>query len=195
MELTPQELSDVQTSITSRRFLPLWIIQCGFMMGPIFFAIVVYAVYRDQAVNPPHPETGILDLMSILTWVTVGLTGVSSFFVFLTYRFPGCMRWVSARKNIMKTAQPTRNTDTAPEALLFQNLIVRIILRLAILEAPAMFGLAVFLVGVQTGGLYNQPDFWLNALPTAVFFFYTLATLPTKDSVLTQQQQIHETWT
>jgi hypothetical protein len=193
MESSPVNLNDIQTYVTRQRLLPLWIIQGGFMLGQIFFGMAVYLVYRDHALNPPLPESGTRDVMFVLTWVTVGLTAVNSFLVFLTYRFPKSLQWISIRKRNLTGAPSTGDIDDSnPAAQLFRNLIGRIILRLAMLEMPAVFGLAVCLLGVQTGVLNEQPDFWFNTLPTLFLFYYILATVPIRDRVLAQLEHINE---
>jgi hypothetical protein len=57
------------------------------------------------------------------------------------------------------------------------------IIRLALLEGAAFFGLAVVLIAKMTGVVAAAPVYWLNALSAVIFIGFVMFTLPTRDTI------------
>ena len=58
------------------------------------------------------------------------------------------------------------------------------IIRLAMMEAPALFGIVICLLAVFGEGLDDQPVYWLNLASVVLFLFYLAASFPTRERVL-----------
>jgi hypothetical protein len=58
-----------------------------------------------------------------------------------------------------------------------------VIVRLALLEAAALFGLVILLVAAFNHVLAEVPEFWGNGLSAAAFIVYALVTFPTRSRV------------
>jgi len=63
------------------------------------------------------------------------------------------------------------------------------IIRLAILEGSALFGVAVCLVAVTSGALESSPEYWLNALPVLVLLIASQLTFPTEERLARMFEQ------
>ena len=59
-----------------------------------------------------------------------------------------------------------------------------IVVRLAMYESAAMFGLVVCLLGVLTGVIYQNAIYWLNAITALVLFVFIVKTFPNRDRLL-----------
>lgn len=57
------------------------------------------------------------------------------------------------------------------------------VLRLALLEGPALFGAVICLLAVQPGVAEQVPLVWLNATSTFVLLFVVVVTFPTRERV------------
>ena len=58
------------------------------------------------------------------------------------------------------------------------------ILRVALLEAPALFGLVLCLLASMSGRLEEQPAYWLNGLSAVVFLLFVAVSFPTRHRVM-----------
>lgn len=58
------------------------------------------------------------------------------------------------------------------------------ILRIAMFEAPALFGLVICLLGVMSGTIHGQPLYWLNAISAAVLIVFVAVTFPTREQMM-----------
>ena len=61
---------------------------------------------------------------------------------------------------------------------------VTFLIRSALLESAALFGLVVCLLGINNGILAEQPIYWLNAASAGLFLLFLIGTLPTRDRLM-----------
>jgi hypothetical protein len=60
------------------------------------------------------------------------------------------------------------------------------ILRLALLEASALFGIVVVLLAAGAGRLQTRPGLWWNAVPLGALIVTALLTVPSRERFLRQ---------
>jgi len=65
----------------------------------------------------------------------------------------------------------------------FHRLRATIILRLAMVEAPAWFGVVICLFAGIRGGLAHDPVYWLNFASTLVLVIFAVKTFPSRSRV------------
>ena len=91
---------------------------------------------------------------------------------------------------------PDQATSTAdPDGLMkrFSWLFTARIVRLALLELPAVFGAIVCFLARQHGQTGQHPAIWLNLIPTGIFLAYGVVSFPTRqriDEILHGQMQL-----
>jgi hypothetical protein len=89
---------------------------------------------------------------------------------------------------ILLRARPADAAPATPASDPATWFLVRIrtaeILRLALLEAPALFGLVVCVLAAFNGVLHAHPVYWLNALPAVVLIAYATLNFPTLDRLV-----------
>ena len=77
--------------------------------------------------------------------------------------------------------------DPAKRAVV--TLRMALVLRLALLEAVALFGIVVCYLAVLTGTLHESPLYWLNGLPAVLLALHTLLSFPTRDRMESALQE------
>jgi hypothetical protein len=85
----------------------------------------------------------------------------------------------------MATQRSSRGIPSLDQPALYVSVIrAAWILRLALQEGPAMFGLVICVLGVTGGQMDEQPLYWLNSLTTVLFLITAVMTIPSRERVL-----------
>ncbi len=188
METQPN-IEDIQKTITPQNLMPLKIIYLALFLGQIIFAVIIFIIHLSYTEYPQLSQAGAINLMNILT-IAVGFVALLCYFLFfLTHRFLKILINLSNRQNFSASDRITSINSTSASVLLMKLKVI-LIVRLALLEMPAFFGLVVILVGILNGAIYQQMDFLINALPLAIFILYVLNNFPTQERVYAQLEQI-----
>lgn len=172
---------EFQRALTSQVMLPLQVIHGAVAGSVIVFAAAV--VFVASTTTPPADPQSVasLDLLMMIH----GLVAV------------GC--YLSARmifdRQLRKTYEPSSvqtGTGVSPEegaAHALQLLRTAVIIRLALIEAPAVIGLVICLVAALQGVLTDYPRYWINAVPAIILIFFVAATFPTSDRLTSIMQK------
>jgi len=183
--------SDIESYITPQRLRPLWIVQFGLILGPIFFAIVIFIIHSMQASYHQLPQSEMMELMMRFSWINIYVSAGCFLLVTLTFQFPDVLFRISPQNGRLHLYRDSRTGhETNPVCLLMSKLNIRILFRLALLEIPAMIGLVICLIGVQSGVVYEEQAFFVNAVPAIVFVIYAISTVPTRDRVIAKLEQL-----
>jgi hypothetical protein len=152
------------------------ILQGAFSLGVAMFALVIGVFYLTAAAQMVRMDATIFPIFSgvhafvaLSCWV-VGLSAPS-----LVARL--------APSGLIRGVGTALEGSSAAERILAQ-IRTAFILRLALLQGPALFGLVICLLGSKDGTLREKPIFWLNGLSAALFLAYSLATFPTRDRAM-----------
>jgi hypothetical protein len=136
----------------------LQIIHLGLASGVLLFTALVVILTMQQPANPAADPT----LARMLTLVH----GV----LFLTA--------LLLSRILYHRLLPTPDLDEAAQVARFRT--ARIV-RLAVLEGAALFGLVTCLLLGQSGLIQAQPVYWLNLLSTGFFLAFIALTFPRQD--------------
>jgi predicted PurR-regulated permease PerM len=138
------------------------------IMGVVAFAMVVGVVHVQQAGSEDVATD--LELARILSMVNA-LLFLSSFPLAVLFHRrtvdSSIRRWLGGGSIQRVTSAIRRAT----------------LVRGALLEVSALFGLVVCLLGTIGGWIADNPGFWLNSATAGVFVLYGLANLPTRDRI------------
>ncbi len=175
METLPQlQLSEFQRALTPQRLLVSKVIAFALFMGvTLFLGIVLFLYTRNEAAETP--EDSLLSLLSLAH-------GVS--FVVFTFIANSMYRMFVTPKGLNKPAEPPEGIspgEFTPELRCQMRIFMGFVLRSAIMEGMAMFGVIICLLGVMEGQIHLQPVYWLNLLSYIFFVMVMLWTFPTKE--------------
>lgn len=167
-------MAEFQSALTNDKVRALQILQGMLTMGVFVFAAVVAGLFFTQQ-PPENPAPDGINVSMFLTWTH--LVFAVTIYVLVAVVWP----------MIAFSSQKTAEADSGDKviAILQQGMI----LRLAMLEGAALFGLVVCLLSVFNGSLYQQPLIWINLVSAAVMIAVSGATFPTRDRL----QKIFET--
>jgi hypothetical protein len=151
------------------------ILQAALVSGPTLFAAGLLAFFFFT-VQPPTPALQAVQTMDRLSVAHVGFTIVAYLLAPLLFS-----------RVMTGTRLDPGGDSTTPDELARQALLLlrtAIIVRLAVLEGAAFFGIAVCVLGVSGGVLYTNSTHWLNLGSTLLLVLFGFLTFPTRDGLL-----------
>ncbi|MBM4169656.1 MAG: hypothetical protein FJ215_10970 [Ignavibacteria bacterium] len=170
---TPLPLEAFKAGLTSQHVMTQKIIHGALAAGPLVFLAVVLLIYSGSEPRLSTPDDAelleILSLFHLLFFITTLVAGP------LLAR-----KRLGARLAETETPaeQPQTNSDVeAVVARIRESLIVRV----ALFEGAAFFGLAIIMIAAVSGALHALDWVWINGLSTLVMVAYVVATFPTRD--------------
>lgn len=155
-----------EQALTSQKIATLRIISAALASGILLFALVViYFTFTTQADSPDG--TDILLLLS-------GVHGLMALTIYavapLIYR------------KVLNSFRPeSALTGEALAAEVIQKIMSAHMVRMAMYEGPALFGLVVCFLSVQWGHIPSQPEFLLNGITAVFFLLMTATTFPSRE--------------
>lgn len=141
------------------------VVHLALTLGPVAFLGVVVYLWSVTTPGDQPPKRELLDLLSLvhagllLTLVPLGLLVLPKILL------GRAVRGASGAHFALRVA-------TAVEGAC--------ILRMALVEGPALFGTVVVLLAVLQGALQEQPLYWANTASTAVLLVASVLAFPTR---------------
>ena len=174
-------MQGVLPTISPQQVRIFQIIQSGLATGATLFGVVVLIVYQQQGSNQSASSEG-QDVVSILSFDT-GIISLACYGAAL----------IVPRLRILFVAGRARQHQESVLPAPLQILLRQTIFRLALLEAPAFYGLTVSLVAIHTGGMDRFPEYALNAIPLFILLLVCFSTFPTTDCLDVQMEELNHT--
>jgi hypothetical protein len=169
--------ADFQAILTPEQIRVSQIVQAALALGVVFFGVVVVYLYTAIAPGPADEAPTALQTVQILSFGHAGLA------IVLYVTVPMLENIVFSAKRF-ETIRARSNAPSPADACL-ELIRTASIIRLALYEAVAFFGLVVCILAATTQVLHTYPIYWLN-MSTAVFLVvYSLTTFPNRDRLLT----------
>jgi hypothetical protein len=85
-------------------------------------------------------------------------------------------------------SQPVGGQDGSVSASVGDRFVVKLrvaqIVRLALFEGVAFFGLIICLLAVLNGVIYSHTEYWIAALPALILLLLVATTFPTKERIV-----------
>jgi hypothetical protein len=157
--------------IQPEQLRPLQIIHFALAAGVFVFLVVTMFLPGSPVLLRP----GVDDVLTILSMVHV-IAFISAFAIGL-FMYESQLR----RDRLQSMGQGLSEQAARDQVL---GLLRRVtIVRLALLEGAAFFGLAVVLIAKMTGVANEAPVYWLNALSAVIFIGFVMFTFPTRDKI------------
>jgi len=165
---------DFQKVLTPTNVKGLQIIHIALVLGIFFFAGMVAFLSVSFSKTGTQSGTSIVRMLSYAHLMTALILYVLSNRIYnraLEAQRPmdSSLAGQSAEESRLKLAER-----------FFQSIRTAVIIRLALLEGVALFGLTICLIASTWGVIQIQPIYWLNALSSLAFIVYAIGNLPTK---------------
>lgn len=164
---TTQQLSEHEfaSRLTPETVRTFQIIQTALMAGATMFLLVIVMLHVQQGPGEAM-GTETADMLSIIHTV----------FALSTF---------GASRIIFEKMFDQQMIINAPDPYTTSLNIIRsaLLVRLALMEGAAFFGLAVCIIAVTGGITQTEPVYFLNAASYALFILIGLQTFPTKESL------------
>jgi hypothetical protein len=158
--------AELEAAITPAVLLRARLVQSALTLGPLLFFVVTAGVAAGPQVSGGASD----DLLTVLSMVNAGLVfaALGAGMVVLT-----------------RLREAGLERATSPEQMV--AVVSRMaILRLALLEASALFGIVVVLLAAGAGRLQTRPGLWWNAVPLVALIVTALLTVPSRARFLAQ---------
>jgi hypothetical protein len=175
---------DLERHLDPARVRTLQILQIALTVGPLLFAGVIALVYFTQPVPPEaKPPGGDESITNIL------LAGLGALVLAVLSMAAMLGRlWVKPAR-LARLLEQAAGPQQVTAALL-QDQFQFTLLRLALSEGLAVFGLVIVLVAVIHHSLASEPQAWLGAVPLVIHLFVSVVTFFDRASLA---ERIHTT--
>jgi len=160
-------VDDIHQSLSGAYIKSLQVFHFAFAMGVLVLFFVVLFTYLQ---SPPVPDTGDTSLMDLLT------------FAHLVYALAAYGGSVLVHRSIVSHALADGVRMYSAERAL-AGLRTASVVRLAILEAVAFFGLVVLFLSIQQGTLQVNPSYWVNLTSTVVLLAFVGWSFPSREKL------------
>jgi hypothetical protein len=169
--------SQFEAVLTDANVRQIQIIQAALGLGVFTFGIVIAVLYTTATAVPTREDIELIQMLTLGHLVI--LSGGAAMASILFRNFFSERQLAAAAKRTVRDSRGQTLTDPASKAL--AHVRSAIVLRLAVLEAPALFGLVICFLMVTNGAATVAPMYLLNALSAAGFIVYIATTFPNKD--------------
>jgi len=169
----------------------LTILQLAMTAGVILFLLVVVVLHVAREAGPVDSTMArtaqILSVVHVAT--AVGCWGMA-FFLYNALLRAGNRAAVDEPRDEHSDENTKTDSQARHSFLALRNATM---VRLALLEAAAIFGLVVLLIAALCGVLGKQPLYWVNLVSPVFFIAFAFLTLPSEDRVIEKLRQVtHE---
>ena len=179
--------AEFASQLTPQRLRTGMLVQAALGLGPLFFSAIVLLIAFSNQSNGVDAEA--LDLLKTLTIANLAMSIVLGSAGHLLYRSRFTPRRLeSAFLDELLDRQGHPIAATSPEkAITFIR--TAMLLRTALSEASAFFGITVLMIASTHGLLLTVSWLWVNVVPVVMLWTLTASTFPTSNTM----QRIFET--
>jgi hypothetical protein len=172
-------ITEFRTALTPERVRVGMIIQATLAGGALLFFFAVLAIGSLR--RPGDSREIDLDMLTTMTMVCIIFflaDAAIGYFLYHAQFKPDRLEKAYSSDLLDKDGNtiPASPADKAVSIIRTSMLI-----RTALLEGAAFFGLATLMVGAQQGAFSTVPWIWINALPLLVLLLWVMMTFPTSN--------------
>ena len=183
-EITQLSSADLEMSISNQDIRISQVIAGAMFIGVFAFCAIVFFMYSktDPSLIPEEVTDG--SPVPLFSLILIGLTIIMYFLAF------NLLRIIHSPEKLKSILSGPMNGPNGPITDTVQKLIalnrIRMIIRLAMLEGVALFGVVALFIAVQDGTIYTDQKYWGLLIPAGLFFLYIYANFPFKQRVIDQ---------
>lgn len=167
--------SDFKNSLTEKDLIPLKIIMGVLNGGVLVFFLIALFVFSDGHTNE-IPDDMDFQMANILL-VALAVITMSTFFLSKIIPEKVLNPEGLVAKNLLNSAKENKLKLIA---LLSNYYIVK----MALMEAPALFGVVILFLTSMSGLIHHYSIVWLSILPLVMMLAYTVTNFPNKVKVI-----------
>jgi len=178
----PLQLAAFQSVIEKRVVIFQIIAGVLFLGVTLFLGIVLFLYSQNSGVEDSY-QTSELGILSLLSTIHIGVACICYIVAYFVY-----CSFTSLKGLAKRIASPPPNmnpVEMTPELCASGSIFTAYLMRAALLEGPAMFGVIVCLLGVLNGEIRTEPIYWFNLFSYCIFGVVTLWTFPTRERLET----------
>ncbi len=171
-------MADLKSKLSNQAVLVFQLITGSILFGATMFLGFIVFMYNTAAPSEA-PGTETVEMMNLLSLIH-GAVFVGGM---IASRFLFDMMFSSARIESAVNGWKLARLSAAAEKYLA---VMRsaVIIKMALLEMPAFFGLVVCFIGVTNGVLKVESIYWANLISYAALVFLLLKNFPTKERLI-----------
>jgi hypothetical protein len=163
----------MESAMTPEYLRALGVIHMAVSAGPIIFAVaVVFVMSVTREITPVAQDIVLMNVLSLANLLIMASAWFVGTFVFQRL----CSNW--------RTVEEGENGQNTQVQRALGSMRNGLVVRLAMIEASAIFGIAVCLIGVMRGVLPKESMYWFNMAPLAVLFGYSITNFPSKSKII-----------
>ncbi|MBX7153210.1 ATP synthase F0 subunit C [bacterium] len=180
--LSEVTLQEFQSKLTDAHIKTLQIIQAALGVGVTAFLGVVVFLYTAQPEYDQRMADQNLDLIKILTLIHALMA--ATLYYGSTFIYNMQFTESKLREAVSKTFNDEKGQPiTDPVFKCMVVIRTAMILRLAMLESSALFGLVICLLAVTNGVMHHYPEYWLNLITAALFLSLVVMLFPNRERI------------
>jgi hypothetical protein len=171
METTENlDFEGFQKALTPQHLLTFRVIYIALLLGvSLFLGIVLFMTYStSEESKKPQGALGILTVVHVVLASSVYLVSIVLF------------RYMTGLAFFRKRKVASVHQDTSLEHRYLIAVFSAYIIRVALFEGPALFGVIVCLLGATEGTIQQNPIYWLNLFSYAILAILIIYTFPTR---------------
>jgi hypothetical protein len=165
--MPPINLNENVRALDGPRLRVLQVIPPAVAAAVLIACAAAVGLHATRAADAPAATYDDLTLISLLSLVHLVLAATAWGLAFLLYH--------------RLLVRPSDTTPTVDGCL--ASIRTATIVRLSILEAPALFGALICIIASQRGVLDAEPFYWLNLASAAGLLAAVVLTFPTRDRI------------
>jgi F0F1-type ATP synthase membrane subunit c/vacuolar-type H+-ATPase subunit K len=141
--------------------------------GLFIFAMIIFFVYNTNSATSSEVDSSDVELVQMLSIVHVLLALVM--YVVAPLR----------EKAVLKKMLSTPAQISSPAEHCFNSIRNALVIRLAMYEGAALFGLVVCFLAVNNYVIFAEPIYWFNAASSIVVIAYISIAIPNQERLTT----------
>jgi hypothetical protein len=178
--LTEVSQKDFEATLLPGDVRMLQIAQIVLAMGIVVFAVVVVVLPTTRAPQAGEPDFQMAQVLSLVTAILTVTSWALAAFIPGVFLSPRRLEKAVDRPFCGRDGQPIDSPAGKCVALIRSVWVMR----LTVLEAPALLGLITCLLAASNGAINAQPIYALNGTPAALFLVFAAATFPTRQRLI-----------
>ena len=162
-------VEEFEQLLTDETLRSMAIMQAALGSGVVMFMFIVIAMYFTY--ESGNGDTGMIWILTLVHFV------LAVNMIFLSF-------WIYKRRLTAEAVKKLSTTGTIDAAACLSALRTAIIIRLALLEGAAFYGLVACIVAVMGGSMQENPIYWINLGSAFVMLFFVVWLFPSRERLI-----------
>ncbi len=144
--------------------------------GLFIFAMIIFFVYNTNSATPSEADSSDVELVQMLS--------IAHVLMALTMYVVAPLREKTVLNKSLSATTMAGQQSLSPGERCFASIRNALIIRLAMYEGAALFGLVVCFLAVSNCVIFVEPVYWLNAASNLVVIAYISLSFPNQERLM-----------